>query len=183
MVHRTSATRPASPGFPYRCGFGRRQGLGWGRKICWPARVGRRIWPPCCRRWISSPWAMAGYCGRAQQSHRRRRWPRLAGGGRCRSGLRPAVVSGLVQRTLFRPDGRPCLEKGVGGRRGMLSQITSEPSHRVVDAYRAHLAAWYALESRWPDQPFWARRHAQMPVGRPMPRDRFREVDGADGCS
>jgi flavin-dependent dehydrogenase len=28
----------------------------------------------------------------------------------------------------------------------------------VSDAYRTHLAAWYALESRWPDQPFWARR-------------------------
>jgi flavin-dependent dehydrogenase len=30
---------------------------------------------------------------------------------------------------------------------------------RVVDVYRAQLAAWYALESRWPDQPFWSRRH------------------------
>ncbi len=29
---------------------------------------------------------------------------------------------------------------------------------RVVDAYRGHLAAWYALESRWPAEPFWARR-------------------------
>jgi flavin-dependent dehydrogenase len=29
---------------------------------------------------------------------------------------------------------------------------------QVVDAYRAHLAAWYSLESRWPDLPFWARR-------------------------
>jgi flavin-dependent dehydrogenase len=29
---------------------------------------------------------------------------------------------------------------------------------RVVDAYRDHLPAWYALESRWPADPFWARR-------------------------
>jgi flavin-dependent dehydrogenase len=29
---------------------------------------------------------------------------------------------------------------------------------RVVDAFRAQLPAWYALETRWPDQPFWARR-------------------------
>ena len=29
---------------------------------------------------------------------------------------------------------------------------------RVVDVYRDHLAAWYSLESRWPTQPFWARR-------------------------
>ena len=32
---------------------------------------------------------------------------------------------------------------------------------RVLRAYRHHLAAWYALEKRWPDQPFWARRHAR----------------------
>lgn len=29
---------------------------------------------------------------------------------------------------------------------------------RVVEAYRAHLIAWYALESRWADDPFWVRR-------------------------
>jgi flavin-dependent dehydrogenase len=29
---------------------------------------------------------------------------------------------------------------------------------RVVAAYRDHLSAWYALESRWPTLPFWARR-------------------------
>ena len=30
----------------------------------------------------------------------------------------------------------------------------------VADAYRAHLDAWYGLERRWADRPFWARRHA-----------------------
>jgi flavin-dependent dehydrogenase len=30
----------------------------------------------------------------------------------------------------------------------------------VADAYRAHLDAWYGLETRWADRPFWARRHA-----------------------
>lgn len=27
-------------------------------------------------------------------------------------------------------------------------------------AYRAHLADWYGLERRWPQSPFWARRHS-----------------------
>ncbi|MGO4713519.1 tryptophan 7-halogenase [Bradyrhizobium sp. 2TAF24] len=30
----------------------------------------------------------------------------------------------------------------------------------VRATYRDHLAAWYGVEQRWPDQPFWARRHA-----------------------
>jgi flavin-dependent dehydrogenase len=35
---------------------------------------------------------------------------------------------------------------------------------RVVTAYRSHLAGWYAMESRWPDEPFWARRRAASPA-------------------
>lgn len=34
---------------------------------------------------------------------------------------------------------------------------------RVADAYRVHLAAWYGLETRWPDRPFWQRRQATRP--------------------
>lgn len=30
----------------------------------------------------------------------------------------------------------------------------------IAAAYRRHLALWYALEKRWPDAPFWQRRHA-----------------------
>jgi len=28
----------------------------------------------------------------------------------------------------------------------------------VAEAYRSGLAAWYGLETRWPERPFWARR-------------------------
>ncbi|CAO3440263.1 tryptophan 7-halogenase [Azospirillum endophyticum] len=28
----------------------------------------------------------------------------------------------------------------------------------IRDAYRTHLHAWYGLERRWPDRPFWSRR-------------------------
>ena len=53
---------------------------------------------------------------------------------------------------------------------------------QVVDAYRAHLAAWYSLESRWPDLPFWARRRdagwVVTTAGEPSGR-----VDNAEGYS
>lgn len=32
--------------------------------------------------------------------------------------------------------------------------------HAIHAAYRQHLAACYATETRWPDSPFWQRRHA-----------------------
>ncbi|MDG5493703.1 tryptophan 7-halogenase [Niveispirillum sp. BGYR6] len=32
-------------------------------------------------------------------------------------------------------------------------------------AYRAHLSAWYGLERRWPDNPFWARRRGDAGMG------------------
>lgn len=36
---------------------------------------------------------------------------------------------------------------------------------RVTWAYHQHLAAWYAMEARWPDQPFWQRRRGQGRAG------------------
>jgi flavin-dependent dehydrogenase len=35
---------------------------------------------------------------------------------------------------------------------------------RVTRAYRTHLTAWYGLETRWQDRPFWERRH-RLSVG------------------
>lgn len=32
---------------------------------------------------------------------------------------------------------------------------------RIREAYLAHLDTWYGQENRWPDSPFWRRRHAQ----------------------
>jgi flavin-dependent dehydrogenase len=29
----------------------------------------------------------------------------------------------------------------------------------IRDAYQRHLALWYAAETRWPEAPFWQRRH------------------------
>jgi flavin-dependent dehydrogenase len=33
----------------------------------------------------------------------------------------------------------------------------------IRDAYRIHLRAWYGLERRWADRPFWRRRHDHQP--------------------
>lgn len=35
----------------------------------------------------------------------------------------------------------------------------------IHQAYRRHLAAWYGLERRWPDRPFWARRLFSAEMG------------------
>jgi flavin-dependent dehydrogenase len=31
----------------------------------------------------------------------------------------------------------------------------------IASAYRDHLALWYGMERRWPDAPFWKRRHSE----------------------
>ena len=65
-------------------------------------------------------------------------------------GLFNALYSGLMAASVLR--------RALAGDAGALADYQRTLA-RVMDAYRAHLAAWYALESRWPDQPFWARRH------------------------
>jgi len=49
------------------------------------------------------------------------------------------------------------LQQALTGDGGVLMDY-QRAIDRVVDAYRTHLAAWYAMETRWPDSPFWARR-------------------------
>jgi flavin-dependent dehydrogenase len=72
-------------------------------------------------------------------------------------GLFNALYSGLMAASALR--------RALAGDAGALADC-EQTMARVVDAYRAHLAAWYALESRWPDRPFWSRRRdaAQMGV-------------------
>jgi flavin-dependent dehydrogenase len=74
-------------------------------------------------------------------------------------GLFNALYSGLIAASALR--------RASAGDAGALGDYQRTMA-RVVDAYRAHLAAWYALEPRWPDHPFWARRRnaAQEPTRR-----------------
>lgn len=64
-------------------------------------------------------------------------------------GLLNALYSGLMAARALRRD--------LAGDTDAFAHY-AQTMARVVDAYRAHLAAWYALETRWPDQPFWSRR-------------------------
>jgi flavin-dependent dehydrogenase len=72
-------------------------------------------------------------------------------------GLFNALYSGLAAGRVLR--------RAFAGDAGALPDYQRTLA-RVTDAYRANLTAWYALESRWPDQPFWARRRGapQMAV-------------------
>ena len=64
-------------------------------------------------------------------------------------GLFNALYSGLMAASALR--------QALAGDAGALTDYQRTIAHVLV-AYRTHLAAWYALESRWLDQPFWARR-------------------------
>jgi hypothetical protein len=39
----------------------------------------------------------------------------------------------------------------------------------VAEAYRSGLAAWYGLETRWLERPFWARRATYTAQAHPRP--------------
>jgi len=51
---------------------------------------------------------------------------------------------------------------------------------RVRQAYVRHLAAWYGLERRWPDAPFWARRQDPAGLGARLAR---RDVQAASAIA
>jgi flavin-dependent dehydrogenase len=64
-------------------------------------------------------------------------------------GLFNALYSGLLAAGALR--------RALAGDAGALADYQRTIT-RVVNTYRIHLIAWYAMESRWPNQPFWARR-------------------------
>jgi hypothetical protein len=48
----------------------------------------------------------------------------------------------------------------------------------IREAYAAHVKRWYAEEQRWPDRPFWCRRHARdhPDADDPSPPSRVRSL-------
>jgi flavin-dependent dehydrogenase len=64
-------------------------------------------------------------------------------------GLLNALYSGLMAAA--------AVSNAMAGNDGAIAHYQRTIA-AVADAYRAHLAAWYALETRWPHQPFWVRR-------------------------
>jgi flavin-dependent dehydrogenase len=68
-------------------------------------------------------------------------------------GLLNALYSGFLAAGAV----REALAGDLGGLRDYRLAID-----QLARAYHAHLAAWYGLEPRWPDRPFWARRHRSL---------------------
>lgn len=64
-------------------------------------------------------------------------------------GLFNALYSSLMAAAAVR--------EALAGNEGAIAHY-QRTIFSVADAYRTHLAAWYGLETRWPLQPFWARR-------------------------
>jgi flavin-dependent dehydrogenase len=69
-------------------------------------------------------------------------------------GLFNALYTGLAAAKSIAAD--------LNGEAGVIEAYADE-IERVLDAYRRHLAAWYALERRWRRSPFWARRSHPSP--------------------
>lgn len=55
-------------------------------------------------------------------------------------------------------------DRALSGDASALSDYASTLAD-IDAAYRRHLAAWYGLERRWPDQEFWRRRAPREPSG------------------
>lgn len=64
-------------------------------------------------------------------------------------GLFNALYTGLA--------GAETADRLLSGEAGAAAEYVDELD-RIRQAYVRHLAAWYGLERRWPDAPFWARR-------------------------
>ncbi|MGI9053779.1 MAG: tryptophan 7-halogenase [Ilumatobacteraceae bacterium] len=69
----------------------------------------------------------------------------------------PLSSQGILTAVLM---GRAAAEAAVAGRAGSAAY---EARYRaVVEQFRAEQRATYALEQRWPDSPFWSRRHLEF---------------------
>ena len=59
----------------------------------------------------------------------------------------------------------------------------SEAIAGIGAVYRRHLLLWYGMERRWPDAPFWRRRHALSRRVVPTERETFAAHSGAFAIS
>ncbi len=155
-VHRPADGQPAGGHVPHRLGPGRRVGSRWADAAVANLRSGFHRQSPERQRIHTRPngrFLCRAQC-RSDPIHRRR----LVGSRRRRPRFRPVVLARIVQRALH----RPC--RGRGRRSGAGWRCEALPGYQqqiasIQTAYRTHLAAWYRLERRWPDSPFWRRRH------------------------
>ena len=69
-------------------------------------------------------------------------------------GLFNAIYTGLA--------GAESADRHLSGDGSALGEYASRIAS-IRDAYQTHLSAWYGMERRWADQPFWRRRLVMNP--------------------
>ena len=70
----------------------------------------------------------------------------------------PLAAQGLFNAMYLGLAAAEATHRHLAGDQTALADYGAEVS-AIRQAYRARHAAWYQLETRWPDQPFWNRRH------------------------
>ena len=75
----------------------------------------------------------------------------------------PLAAQGLFAALYLGLAAAEAAHRSLDGEKAALPSYAAEVI-RIRDAYLAQRAAWYALETRWAEQPFWRRRHASWPA-------------------
>jgi flavin-dependent dehydrogenase len=70
----------------------------------------------------------------------------------------PLAAQGLFNAMYLGLAAAEATPRHLAGDPTALADYAAEVS-AIRQAYRMRHAAWYQLETRWPDQPFWNRRH------------------------
>jgi 2-polyprenyl-6-methoxyphenol hydroxylase-like FAD-dependent oxidoreductase len=70
----------------------------------------------------------------------------------------PLAAQGLFNAMYLGLAAAEATDRHLAGDQTALADYGAEVS-AIRQAYRTRHAAWYQLETRWPDQPFWSRRH------------------------
>ncbi len=69
----------------------------------------------------------------------------------------PLAAQGLFNALYTGLAAAEAVDRHLRGDTAALASYAEEIA-RIRGAYETHLLAWYGLESRWPDSPFWSRR-------------------------
>lgn len=97
-------------------------------------------------------------------------WPSQAAGshwlavGDASLAFDPLASQGLLHGLVTGQMGALAVREHLGGNAQALPAWNRQ-LQQVAQAYRDNRARYYAMEQRWPNEPFWQRRSAQQPVG------------------
>lgn len=80
--------------------------------------------------------------------------------GEAAVGFDPLSSMGIGYALLSGIEAARAVAAALGGREAALTAYAASIAQHY-DSYRVRQRAYYRLEQRWPDAPFWARRHAE----------------------